>query len=118
MRALVLVFVVAFAAAGSARAEKVRANQAAKLLNHPGEQGKVLYKIKEGQNMTVIGQEGRWLKVRVGGRTGYVPRSKVEMSDNEELARNTRHRPFVGGRSTTRGFNSQAGPDDRVGADA
>ena len=47
----------------------------------------MLYKIKEGQNMTLLGQEGRWLKVRVGGRTGYVPRSKVEMSDNEELAR-------------------------------
>jgi hypothetical protein len=118
MRALVLVLVVSAFAAGTARAEKVKANQPAKLLNHPGEQGKVLYNIKEGQNMTVIGKEGRWLKVRVGGRTGYVPRSKVEMSDNEELARNTRRRPFVDGRSTHRGFDTGQGPDDRVGADA
>ena len=46
------------------------------------------------------------------------PRSKVDMPDNAEIARNTRRRPFVDGRSTHRGFDSGAGPDDRVGADA
>ena len=68
--------------------------------------------------MTLLSEEGRWLKVRVQGRTGFVPRSKVDMPDNAELARNTRRRPFVDGRGTKRGFDSSAGPDDRVGADA
>ena len=68
--------------------------------------------------MTVLAKEGRWLKVRVPGRTGYVPRSKVDMPDDEEIARNTRRRPFVDGRSTKRGFGGEHGPDDRVGADA
>ncbi|HEX8107101.1 MAG TPA: hypothetical protein VF516_05195, partial [Kofleriaceae bacterium] len=31
---------------------------------------------------------------------------------------NTRRRPFVDGRGTTRGFGGEAGPDDRIGADA
>ena len=68
--------------------------------------------------MTLLGEEGRWLKVRVQGRTGFVPRSKVDMPDNAEIARNTRRRPFVDGRGTHRGFDSQRGPDDCVGADA
>jgi uncharacterized protein YgiM (DUF1202 family) len=120
MRVLGLcVVVLACATFGStARAEKVKSNQPAKLLNHPGEQGKVVMKIKEGQNMTVLAKEGRWLKVRVSGRTGYVPRSKVDMASEDDLVRNTRRRPFVDGRSTSRGFGSQEGPDDRIGADA
>jgi TRAP-type C4-dicarboxylate transport system substrate-binding protein len=33
----------------------------------PGEQAKVLLKVKSGQGMTVVAKEGRWLKVRVQG---------------------------------------------------
>ena len=68
--------------------------------------------------MTLLAKDGRWLKVRVQGRTGYVPRSKVDMADDDDIARNTRRRPFVDGRSKRRGFGSEEGPDDRVGADA
>jgi Bacterial SH3 domain len=118
MRVIGLVVLLALATTGSAFAEKVKTNQSAKLLNHPGERGKVIMKIKEGQHMTLLAREGRWLKVRVSGRTGYVPRSKVEMASEDELVRNTRRRPFVDGRSTKRGFGSEEGPDDRVGADA
>lgn len=119
MRVLGIVFALAFAATGPAYAEKVKANQDTRVLNHPGEQGKLLVKVKEGQSMTLLSSEGRWLKVRVQGRTGWVPRSKVEMADPDEIARNTRHRPFVGGRSDThRGFGSHGAPDDRIGADA
>jgi len=119
MRGIGLIIVVAIASFGSiASAEKVKTNQEAKLLNHPGEQGAVLLHLKEGQTMTLLSEEGRWLKVRVQGRTGFVPRSKVDMPDNTEIARNTRRRPFVDGRGTRRGFDSSAGPDDRVGADA
>lgn len=114
---LCVVFVVAIGGS-PAHAEKVKANQPAKLLNHPGEHGKVLLKIKEGQSMTVLAKEGRWVKVRVLGRTGFVPRSKLDMADEGALVRNTRRRPFVDGRSTQRGFGSQEAPDDRIGADA
>ncbi|MEO8843105.1 MAG: SH3 domain-containing protein [Kofleriaceae bacterium] len=109
---------MALATTGSAYAEKVKANQETRVLNHPGEQGKLVVKVKEGQSMTLLSTEGRWLKVRVQGRTGWVPRSKVEMADPDEIARNTRRRPFVDGRSTHRGFGSQEAPDDRIGADA
>jgi hypothetical protein len=101
-----------------ALAEKVKTNQPAKLYDKQGERGRVLLKIKEGQTMTVLNKDGRWLKVRVNGRTGFVPRSKVDMPDDDELARNTRRRPFVDGRGTKRGFGGEEGPDDRVGADA
>jgi SH3-like domain-containing protein len=112
----VIVLAIAFAAS-VASAEKVKTNQSAKIYNRPGEQGKVIVKVKSGQNMTLLSQDGRWLKVRVQGRTGYVPRSKVDMADGDEVVRNTRRRAFVDGRSTHRGFGGES-PDDRVGADA
>ena len=100
-------------------AEKVRTNANAKVYNRAGEQGKVVVKVKEGQQMTVLAKEGRWLKVRVSGRTGFIPRSKVDMPEgDEEITRNTRRRAFVDGRGTKRGFGGEAGPDDRIGADA
>ena len=101
-----------------ALAEKVKTNQPAKLYDKQGEHGRVILKIKEGSTMTVLNKEGRWLKVRINGRTGFVPRSKVDMPDDDEIARNTRRRPFVDGRGTKRGFSGEEGPDDRVGADA
>src|SRR6187551_2108915 len=122
MRVSALILLVAAAvvlgSALPAAAEKVKTNQPTKVYAGPGEQKKVLLKVKPGQNMTLLEQEGRWLKVRVQGRTGYVPRSKVDMADDGEIARNTRRRPFVDGRSRKRGFGGEAGPDDRVGADA
>lgn len=121
MRVSVLILlVVAFVVLGArtADAEKVKTNQSTKVYAGPGEQKKVLLKVKSGQNMTLLEQEGRWLKVRVQGRTGYVPRSKVDMADDGGIARNTRRRPFVDGRSRKRGFGGTGGPEDRVGADA
>ena len=106
------------AAPGLSQAEKVKTNAKAKVYNRPGEQGQVVVRVKEGQTMTVLAKEGRWLKVRVSGRTGFIPRSKVDMpEDDEDIVRNTRRRPFVDGRSTKRGFGGES-PEDRIGADA
>jgi hypothetical protein len=102
---------------GVAAAEKVKTNQETKIYSRPGEQAKVIVKVKSGQNMTLLAQDGRWLKVRVQGRTGFVPRSMVDMPEGDEIVRNTRRRAFVDGRSTRRGFGGES-PDDRVGADA
>jgi hypothetical protein len=115
---LVLLFALA-AWPTASHAQKAKANQAAKVLNRPGEQGKTVVKVKEGQVLTVVNKEGRWLKVRVSGRTGYLPRTKVDLPEgDDDVARNTRRRPFVDGRGTKRGFGGEAGPEDRVGADA
>lgn len=102
-----------------ADAEKVKTNQSAKLYSRAGEQSPVILTLKSGQTMTVLAKDGRWVKVRVSGRTGWIPRSKVDLpNDDEEIARNTRRRPFVDGRGTKRGFGGEGGPDDRIGADA
>jgi uncharacterized protein YgiM (DUF1202 family) len=115
--ALFLVLLLAIVGTSSeSRAEKVKTNQSTSLLSRPGERGKVFLTIPTGKVMTVLAKDGRWLKVRVMGRTGWVPRSKVDVSD--EIARNTRRRPFVDGRGKGRGFGGEEGPDDRIGADA
>ena len=118
MRVSCLILVLAAGLLGSAHAEKVRTNQTTKVYARAGEQATVILKVDSGQNMTLIEQEGRWLKVRVKGRTGFVPRSKVDMADDEDIQRNTRRRPFVDGRSKKRGWGQEEGPEDRVGADA
>ena len=117
MRVIALILLIVLGTAGGAAAEKVKTNQSTKLYAGPGEQKKVLLKVKSGQAMTVLSEDGRWLKVRVQGRTGYVPRSKVDRAE-DDFVRNTRRRPFVDGRSRRRGFGGEAGPDDRIGADS
>ncbi len=122
MRVSLLFVVVALGmvgVAGQSHAEKVKTNQSARVYARPGEQGKVIVTVKSGQTMTVLAKEGRWLKVRVSGRTGFVPRSKVDIAEDEEFRRNSRRSPFVSGRGgTDRRFGGGEGPDDRVGADA
>jgi uncharacterized protein YgiM (DUF1202 family) len=102
---------------GSALAEVVTANQSTEVRQRAGEQSSVVMTVKSGQSMTVLSKDGRWVKVRVKGRTGYVARSTIEGDDGGDIQRNTRRRPFVDGRSTGRTFGGE-GPDDRVGADA
>ena len=111
--ALILVLLLG----GVAAAEKVKANQETKLFARPGERAKVLLTLASGKAMTVLAKEGRWLKVRVSGRTGWVARSTVDLPEGDEIARNTRRRAFVDGRGTKRTFGGDA-PDDRIGADA
>jgi len=104
---------------GRAESEKVKTNQSTKLYRRAGEQSPVLLTVQSGQTVTLIAKDGRWLRVRVAGRTGWIPRSKVDLpEEDDDIVRNTRRRPFVDGRSTKRGFGGEAGPDDRVGADA
>jgi len=104
---------------GHAESEKVKTNQSTKLYRRAGEQSPVILTVKSGQTVTLVAKDGRWLRVRVSGRTGWIPRSKVDLpEEDDDIVRNTRRRPFVDGRSTKRGFGGEAGPDDRVGADA
>src|SRR5512140_1269559 len=120
VKALTIVLVLGVLAwPAPGHAEKVKTNQSTKLYSRAGEQSPVVLSVKSGQTMTVLATDGRWLKVRTQGRTGWIPRSKVDVPEgDEEIARNTRRRPFVDGRGTRRGFGGEGGPDDRVGADA
>src|SRR5687768_16257050 len=116
--ALLVLVACVLGAPGAASAEKAKAKESAKVYSRAGESGKVVLKVKEGQVMRIDRKEGRWYKVRVSGRTGWIPRTKVELLEEEEFVRNTRRRPFVDGRGTKRGFGGESGPTDRVGADA
>jgi SH3-like domain-containing protein len=98
-----------------AHAETAEARQAGDVFAAPGEQSRVVARIRAGAMMTVLSRSGRWLKVRVNGRTGWVPRSVV-VADVKEDTRRTRKRPFVEGRSVRRGSRGSA-PRDRIGAD-
>lgn len=100
-----------------ASAERVKTTRTTKVMKRPGEQSAVVTRVKSGRTLTVIAKQGRWMKVRVNGRTGWVARSTVQTVSARETPRNTRRRPFVDGRSTRRGWGGDA-PDDRVGGDA
>lgn len=104
-------------AVAAADAERVRTTDTVKVYRDTGEQSGVVTKVAEGTTLTVLKTDGRWLKVRVNGRTGWITRSNVASLDDDDLPRNTRRRPFVDGRSTRRGWGDGA-PDDRTGADA
>jgi Bacterial SH3 domain len=120
LKALIVALALGILAWPSAgHAEKATTNQPTTVFSRAGEQAPVILKVPAGQLMTVIAKDGRWIKVRVSGRTGWVPRTKVDLpKETDDLARQTRSRPFVDGRGTTRGFNGERGPDDRIGADA
>jgi uncharacterized protein YgiM (DUF1202 family) len=100
-----------------ASAERVRTTQTTKVMKRPGEKSAVVTRVQKGRTLTVIATEGRWFKVRVNGRTGWVARSTVQTASARDVPRNTRRRPFVDGRSTRRGGWGEA-PEDRVGGDA
>ena len=102
--------------AGDAAAEKVRTTAATKVFKRTGEQSAIVTRVKAGTTLQVIATQGRWLKVRVNGRTGWVTRTSVVSMDAAVLPRNTRRRPFVDGRSMQREDGGDA-PGDRVGAD-
>jgi SH3-like domain-containing protein len=125
MRGSLAGFIVALALAmgtslALAEAETVVAKDSAKVYLKPGEASKVVVKVKSGQEMTVLRRDGRWLKVRVAGRTGFIPRTKVsggEDGEGDQVERQTRRRPYVDGRSTDRGWGGEP-PEDRRGVDA
>lgn len=113
--------VVVALAPSVAAAETVVAKDSAEVYLRPGESSKVVVRIKSGEELTVLRRDGRWIKVRVRGRTGFIPRTKVSGGEDErggdEVDRQTRRRPYVDGRSTERGWGGEP-PEDRRGVDA
>ena len=117
MSRAVWVLIALVLSAGTAAAERVRTTKSTKVFKRTGEQSEVVTKVAKGKTLNVVAKQGRWLKVRVNGRTGWVTQSSVVSLEARDLPRNTRRRPFVDGRSTRRGWGGGA-PDDRVGGDA
>src|SRR5688572_10940142 len=80
-----------------ARAEEVETRQASNVYAANRENSRVVARVKAGTPMQVLQRSGRWLKVRVAGRTGWVPRSVLAAADAPEK-KPPRKEPFVEGR--------------------
>lgn len=74
----IVTIVSLLAFAGEAKAEKMRINTTTKLRAQPGEAAKVLKSLNAGDVVKVLGKKGRWLRVRIGKRTGWVTQTTVE----------------------------------------
>ncbi|KAB2886561.1 MAG: SH3 domain-containing protein, partial [Kofleriaceae bacterium] len=62
---------------GVAHADRVRTTKTTKVFKRTGEQSGVVTKVAKGKTLQVVAKQGRWLKVRVNGRTGWVTQSSV-----------------------------------------
>src|SRR5690349_16296853 len=98
--------------------EMVEAKRSADVFASPGEQSRVVTRVRAGKEMEVLKRQSQWIKVRVNGRTGWITQTNVQSVEMREAPERTkRARPFVEGRSTRRGSRAKA-PSDRVGSDA
>ncbi len=73
----VAIGLVICSASPNASAENARLNADARLRARPGERAPTLTKLNEGQSVRVVGRQGRWVKVSVGGRTGWITRTQI-----------------------------------------
>lgn len=73
---IAVVLLLAFAQIASA--ETMRVNTTTKLRARPGEAAKVLKTLKPDTKVVVLGRQGRWLRVRIGRRTGWITQTTVE----------------------------------------
>src|SRR5262245_11793040 len=96
-----------------ARAETVETRQSATVFAAPGEQSRVVTRVRAGTELSVLSRSGRWLKVKVAGKTGWITRSVLASDEADQNDRATRRKPFVEGGSTRRGARDSA-PDDKV----
>ena len=101
--------VLLFADMHNAMAETVYAKKNLRIRQHPGEQSRVVAKVSSGTKLSVMSQEGRWLKVRVNGRTGWITRTSVTRRDADSAFGGK----FEDGKSST----GDTVPDDDVDDD-
>lgn len=113
--ALVVASLLAWTSDG--RAETIKAKNTTSVYTSQGEKSRVVTRVPGGKTMTVLRKEGRWIKVRVNGLTGWITRSSAT-TGAAARATTTQNRKvsFVEGRS--RKEKLETGPADRVGGDA
>ena len=68
---------VVLLAAGPARAETAQTRRPSPVFASPGEQARVVTRVRAGSAVKVLERKNRWLKVRVNGRTGWIARTSV-----------------------------------------
>jgi uncharacterized protein YgiM (DUF1202 family) len=111
------VFAGSSSAISTARAESVRTTKRVRVMSRPRNRARVVTRVCAGKRLTVLARRGRWVKVRVNGRTGWITRSSASTTRNARTsARTTRRRARVASRSKRGGHSrSSAGRsrDDR-----
>jgi SH3-like domain-containing protein len=114
--------VVELSAAGPASADTVQATRKLRMMERPGDDSRVVDRVPAGREMTVLERRGRWLRVRVGGESGWVTRTAVRSAAGAFAGRDP-----VGSGQARRGFSGNVSPgrgrwsgpaEDRVGVDA
>ncbi len=96
----------------------VRTNTEANLRARPGERAPTLAHLDEGQTVRVLGRQGRWLKVSVKGKVGWITRTQVA-DDGEPMsarASSEKKRTAAAKARSKKGWSSM--DDEAVGADA
>jgi SH3-like domain-containing protein len=84
MRSLALVCMYLAVAVTLAHAGTRRTLEAVALRKKPGEKEAVVARLAPGTQVTVLGIDGRWLRVRAGGVEGYLTRTTVSEPDPED----------------------------------
>ncbi len=77
-RTLTLALLLTTTVAHAELPSEVWTTRATHLRARPGENGKVVGRAREGAELVVLGERGRWLRVRHGRRVGWVTRAEVE----------------------------------------
>lgn len=99
-------------------ADTAKARRTANVYVKRGERSKVVTTVRSGKSLKVLARKGRWLKVKVNGRVGWIVRSNVAQSQARKRDRSKRRRAFVSGRSRKRDLRRRSAPKDRYGLDA
>jgi hypothetical protein len=80
---------LALCAPSPASAETVETSAATTMHKHPGESTKVVLKLRPGARLRVLSRKGRWVRVRVGKRVGWVTRTTVRSPGNDDEPEST-----------------------------
>lgn len=100
----------------TANADTRTTTKKSKVHKKQGEGSPVIVQVPPRVPVKVIAEDGRWVKVRYKGRTGWMTRTSLTATRKARSKERTRRRrAFVEGRSKKRGWSSA--PEDRVGAD-
>jgi uncharacterized protein YgiM (DUF1202 family) len=97
--------------------QTVRTNTEANLRARPGERAPTLAHLDEGQSVRVLGRQGRWLKVSVKGKVGWITRTQVADEGESTAARaSTEKKRTAAAKARKKGWSSM--DDEAVGSDA
>jgi SH3-like domain-containing protein len=99
--ALVCSLIVALAAPAQANVHEVvfAINDKTQLHSRPGEAAPVVGHADEGDELEVLGDQGRWIKVRNGKQVGWVTRSEIGPTKPAEPRRRPERTGFSGKRT-------------------